>query len=301
MRLAMPRRLKFRQLFLGAALAVCVSAAHAQEREDPKFSSKAESRAKSLSQQIRQEISQLKNHEWAGEYYEGDGRGENVSLLIAPKYGYVFEWHGCLGLYDRNYGGVTVTNGKLQLSFTFTNKYEGFEGITGEFIPIRWGKRMYLVPTKEIVGFCNEVNSGSEPRKELHGRYLLRRGDEKRQATGNPAVPAEYQSYLLKRPIEAAITKIGKVVTRPSKANFKFKDTTVTINAGKKHGLQSGMELYVTDPDRLVETMEIVSVTGSESQGVITQVGEDNPIPKVGWKLSTRAPWRSMDESKPPQ
>ena len=183
-----------------------------------------------------------------------------------------------------------MTNGKLQLSFTFTNKHEGFEGIAGEFIPIRWGNRMYLVPTKEIVGFCNEVNSGSEPRKELHGRYLLRRGDEKRQATGDPAVPAEYQSYLLKRPIEAEITKIGKVVTRPSKADFKFKDTTVTINAGKKHGLQSGMELYVTAPDRLVERVEIASVVDAESQGVITQIGEDEPAPKVGWKLSTRAP-----------
>ena len=286
-------------MILVVAFAFGVITAPAQGRDDPKFSNQAERTAKNLSQQIRQEISQLKNHEWAGDYYEGDGMGENVSLLIAPKHGYVFEWHGCLGLYDRNYGGVTVMNGRLQLSFTFTNKNEGFEGIAEQFIPIRWGERVYLVPTKEIVGFCNEVNSGSEPRRELHGRYLLRRGDEKRPATGDPAIPVEYQSYLLKRPIEAEITKIGKVVTRPSKADFKFKDTTVTINSGKSRGLRQGMELYVTDPHDLVQTVEIVSVNDLESQGVITQIGEDDPAPKAGWKLSTRAPWRRLDETKP--
>lgn len=293
--------LKFRRICLWAALAACAISILAQEREDPKFSSKAESRAKRLSQEIRQEIGQLKQHEWAGEYYEGDGLGENVLLLIAPKHGYVFGWHGCMGLYDRNYGGVTVTNGKLQLSFTFTNKPDGFVGIAGEFLPIRWGERMYLVPTNEIIGFCNEVNSGSEPRTEPHGSYLLRCGDEKRPATGDPAIPAEYHACLLKRPIEAEIIKIGKVVTRPSKADFKFEDTTVTLNAGKKQKLQPGMELYVTVPDRLVETVKIVSVTDSESEGVIIHVEGDNPRPKAGWKVSTRPPWRRIEESQPSQ
>ena len=293
------RRPKFCRAILVAAFTCGVITAQTQERDNPKFSNQAESTAKNLSQQIRQEISQPGKHEWAGDYYEGDGTGENVSLLIAPKHGYVFEWHGCLGLYDRNYGDVTVTNGRLQLSFTFTNKHEGFEGIAAEFIPVRWGKRMYLVPTKEIVRFCNEVNSGLEPRKEPHGRQLLRHGDEKRLATGDPAIPVEYRAYLLKEPIKAEITKIAKVVTRPSKSDFKFKDTTVTINSGMSQGLRQGMEFYVNDPHDLVQTVEIVSVTDSESQGVITQIGEDNPPPKVGWKLSTRAPWRCPDESNP--
>ena len=292
-------KLKFCRTFLLVSFAIGVITTLAQDRDDPKFSNQAERTAKNLSRQIRQEIRQLGKHEWAGDYYEGDGTGENVSFLIAPKHGYVFEWRGCLGSYDRNYGGVTVTNGRLQLSFTFTNKHKGFEGIAEEFVPVRWGKRAYLVPTKEIVGFCNEVNSGSEPRREPHGRYLLRRGDEKLPVTGYPAVPAEYQAWLLKRPIETEIEKIGKAVTRPSKADFKFKDTTVTINSGTRQGLRQGMEFYVTDPRNLVQTADIVSVADSESQGVITQTGEDDPAPKVGWKLSTRAPWRNMDDSKP--
>ena len=222
-------------LFAGVILAL--------RRDDPKFCGRAERKAKSLSQQIKMEIAQLKNHEWAGEYYEGDGLGENVSLVIAPKHGYVFEWHGCLGLYDRNYGDVTSTNDRIQFSFAFTNKQEGFEGIASEFILIRWGDRKYLVPANAVVGFCNDVNSGREPRKQPHGRFLLRRGDETKKSSGSPAVPPEFQAYLIKQPIEASITQIGKTSTRPSRADFQFKDTTVTRNAGEKQGLHPGMEL----------------------------------------------------------
>ena len=132
----MRRRLKFCRTVLVVMFAFGVITAPAREREAQKFSSKAERRANSLSQQIRQEIGRLKGHEWAGEYYEGDGLGVNVSLLIAPEHGFVFEWHGCLGLYDRNYGCVATTNGRLQLSFAYSNKQEGFEGLATEFVPV---------------------------------------------------------------------------------------------------------------------------------------------------------------------
>ena len=286
-------KLKLRLGFLAIGFASSAILTLAQDRYDSKRSAEAESTAKKLGQQIRKEISRLKNHEWAGEYYEGDGLGVNVSLVIAPEHGYVFEWHGCLGLYDRNYGHVTATNGRLQLSFTFTNKQEGFGGIANEFIPVRWGERIYLVPPKEIVGFCNEVNSGFEPRNNPHGRYLLRRGDEKKKAKGNPAIPSEFQTCLLKQPIEASITQILKTSMKPSRADFQFKDTTVTISAGKKQGLQPGMELYVTDPDRLVETVTVLSVLEDASEGIITQTVKHDPAPKVGWKLSTSPPWRA--------
>ena len=284
---------KLWQGFLAMGFASSAILTLAQDQYDSKLSAEAEKTAKTLSQQIRKEISQLKNHEWAGEYYEGDGLGENVSLTIAPKHGYVFEWHGCLGLYDRNYGHVTATNERLQLSFTFTNKQEGFGGIANEFITVRWGERIYLVPPRDIVGFCNEVNSGFEPRNNPHGRYLLRRGDEKRKAKGDPAVPPEFQTCLLKQPIKASITQILKTSTRPSRADFQFKDTTVTISSGKKHGLRPGMELYVTDPDRLVITVTVLNVLENTSEGIITQIVKYDPAPKVGWTLSTSPPWRA--------
>lgn len=130
----------------GSVLAMTVLAGNDWEI---KSSREAEAEAGKRREAVQAELSTLTNHPWAGEYYEGDGLGVNVRLFIAPKSGYVFEWRGCLGLYDRNFGAVTVANGRLRLSFAYPNKREGFKGIAEQLVPIRWGERAYLVrPTK---------------------------------------------------------------------------------------------------------------------------------------------------------
>jgi len=107
-----------------------------------KHSERAEKTAEAYRQKTRAEIKALNGHFWAGEYDEGDGLGENVSLILAPETGFVFEWHGCAGLYDRNYGTVREANGKIRLGFTFSNNQKGFQGISPELVPVAWGKRM---------------------------------------------------------------------------------------------------------------------------------------------------------------
>jgi hypothetical protein len=130
----------------------------AGDSEQAKHSAIADSAANSKRQSILEEIRKLQDHEWAGEYYTGDGLGANISLAIAPKSGYVFEWDGCMGLYD-------------------------------------------------------------------------------------------------------------------------------------KQGLRVGMELFITKPGDKVESVRITQVEEMRSEGVMTQIGEDAPGPKVGWRLSTRSPW----------
>jgi hypothetical protein len=264
-----------------------------EQKQSSKRSEQAEKAAASLRRTIPEEIKTLGNHEWAGQYYEGDGMGVNVSLILAPKSGYLFEWHGCGGLYDRNYGAITWNKGRLRLSFTFPNKQKGFQGIAEEFVPIAWGDRKYLIPTDDIVGFCNEVNDGSEPRKRLHGFYLLRRGDEKKEVKGFPAVPGEFKPYLLARPIEAEIVGIGKTTTVPSWGGGNFMDISVTLNRGKKQGLLVGMKLHVVKPENAVQSAQITKVEDERSEAVMTQVGGNEERPRVGWRLSTRCPWHS--------
>lgn len=277
-------------LSLSLALAL-VGLAVAADREQAKFSVSAESTANSKRQEILAEIKKLKSHEWAGEYYAGDGLGVNTSVVIAPESGYVFEWHGCLGLYDRNYGAVTWTNGRIRLSFTFENQRKGFQGIAPEIIPISWGSRRYLIPADDFVGFCNKINEGQEPRSSSHGFYLLRRGDEKARVTGFPKVPKEYQDYLLTKPIEATIIGVGPYTTRPSLADWKFKDTPVTLDVGARQRLRVGMELVVTKPQHTVEFVRVTKVEETRSEAIMIQAGEEEPGPKVGWRLSTQAPW----------
>jgi hypothetical protein len=278
------------------ALTFCIAMTFAAERDEEKFSKAAIATANKREAQIRAEIKALGKHEWVGEYYFGDGLGVNVSVVIAPKHGYVFRWHGCLGLYDQNYGTVTSADGRIRLSFTFESQREGFQGIAQEFVPVKWGGREYLIPSDDIVGFCNQINEGSEPRhNDILGRYLLRKGDEKQNVTGFPNVPEQYQAYLLRQPIEAAIVTIGPSTTRASVAEWKFIDTTVTLSSGKIEGLLPGMELLVTEPGNLMQSVRITKVEDDNSEAVMTQSGEDEPGPKVGMRLSTRAPWHRAE------
>lgn len=258
-----------------------------------KQSEAAEKSAKAKRERILAEIKKLGDHDWAGEYYSGDGMGVNTSLTLAPRSGYVFEWHGCLGLYDRNYGDVDWRAGRIRLTFTFKNSREGLQGIAPVLILVPWGERRYLVPSNEIVEFCNNVNQGREPRPGEHGFFLLRRGDEDKEVEGFPKVPAKYRDYLLPKPVEATIIAVGQYVTRPSVLDWKFKDTPVTLDAGATQGLRIGMELIVSKPDSKAETVQITKVEDNRAEAVMTQAGEDEPGPEVGWRLSTQAPWRT--------
>ncbi len=258
---------------------------------DEKLSENSERRAEELQSLISAEIAAVPNHAWAGSYYKGDGRGENVSFIIAPTNGYLFEWHGCLGLYDRNYGNIELQAERLRLTFAYPNTRGGFQGIAEELLPVSWGDRIYLIPSDEIVGFCNDINSGKEPRRRIYGQYLLRDGDETKAVQGQPEIPIEFRRYLLDKPITAVITGIGNVTKRPSVCEWYFKDTEVVLGGGIKDGILLGMEFYVVTPDDVVESLTIQSVDEARSIGVVTQIDENASPIKPGWEVSTRPRW----------
>lgn len=164
--------------------------------EAPRFSGITEGKFTRLHQAIALEIQSLGNHEWAGEYCAGEGLGENVTLALAPRSGFVFERHGSGGLYDRNYGSVAVAGGRIKLSFKFKNNRSDTRGIASFFYPVKWGERHYLIPADDLAGFCDAIRSGREPRKIHLGHYLLRRGDEDKKVEGKPDLPGDYANYL---------------------------------------------------------------------------------------------------------
>jgi len=279
-----------RTAIVGAVCLVplCLVVTYAAIRDKAKFSTQAENEARARKGKIQAEIKELGEHPWAGEYYEGDGLGVGISLTLAPKSGFVFEWHGCMGVYDRNYGGVSFGDDRVRLSFTFPNNREGFQGISPEFIPVSWGPRRYLIPPQKMIEFCNSVNANDEPRHDIHGLHLIRWGDEKKPVQGWPTVPAEFERYLLKKPIATEIVAVGTPNLRPSLADWKFKDTPVTLKGGKDIGLRPGMEMHVTTPDRVFESILVGAVKDHTAEGMMTGIGEESVGPKVGWKLSTQ-------------
>ena len=64
---------------------------------DEKLSEKALATSRGRTNRIKEELAQLKDNQWAGEYYYGDGLGVNVNLIIAPKSGFVFTLVWLLG------------------------------------------------------------------------------------------------------------------------------------------------------------------------------------------------------------
>jgi hypothetical protein len=223
--------------------------------------------------------------DWAGEYYFGDGLGVNVSLALAPRTGFVFRWTGCLGLYDLNYGDIAFSNGTVKLLFKYPNERRGFEGIAPELLPVRWGKRHYLIPADDVVKFTNAINAGIEPntwRGGLSTGFLLRRGDERKKVFGEPNLPSRYLSYLLKKPIQAKISSV--VETRIGRSS---RVTSFLVNAGSANGLQLGMELYVHQPSTVWGSAIVTSVDEHSARAVIEQEMTD-PIPASDWTLSTK-------------
>ncbi len=253
---------------------------------DQRFSEASVSASEMQTKKIQQELRNLKDDDWAGEYYFGDGLGVNVSLALAPKSGFVFSWHGCLGLYDLNYGDVAFTNGSVRLLFKYLNKREGFEGIAPELLPVRWGKRHYLIAVDRIVDFTNAINAGTEPSSLFggrSGRFLLRRGDENMAVVGRPTLPNEFLGYILAEPIKVKVSSVEQARVEHSR-----RITYVRIDAGSVDGIKQGMELYVHSPSRTFDTAVVTSVSEHSARAVIEQMELTDPLPSTDWDLSTK-------------
>jgi hypothetical protein len=250
-------------------------------------------------QKIETEIALLKAHFWAGQYYFGDGLGANVTLTVAPENGFTITWFGCLGLYDQNHGTVEWDGNIVKFSFAFPVK-DGYIGrYASEYKPIRWGERVYLIPTDEIIDFCNAINSRSEPRNGAHGFFFLRDGDEKKQAKGKPELPKEFMPYLLDKPVDAKIVSIKDVREEQRKdvcgEDYIRRTVTVVVNKGKRDGLLPGMELHVTKPDMIFDEVKLTNVEETQSEGVFVANlwgARKEATPSAGWQLSTCPSWR---------
>lgn len=234
---------------------------------------------------IKNELRNTQVPDWAGEYYYGDGLGVNVTLKLAPQSGFAFAWDSCLGRYDLNYGEVTLVDGTIKLNLKYPNNRVGFQGIDPELLPITWGERHYLIPSHKMIDFANAVNAGMEPadwRGGLSAQFLLKRGDEKVAVIGQPTLPAQYVTYLLKEPIEARISSIKEMRTKKSS-----RVTVVILDVGEEVGLKSGMELFVKNPKNVYSSAVISSVSQHYAEALLESSRSDN-VPSVGWKLSTK-------------
>lgn len=115
---------------------------------------------------------------------------------------------------------------------------EPFERSDDELRVIRWGERIYLMEANQFEAFIDGINLGFEPRRvdgyrPLYGFILLREGDELKDASGQPSLPAQFLSMLLPEPVTATVVRVEKIDN----------ETIATLDRGKRDGFRKGMTL----------------------------------------------------------
>jgi hypothetical protein len=230
--------------------------------------------------------------DWAGHYYSGDGLGKNIVIRIAPQGGFIFTWHGCLGLYDVNYGAVARRGDRLVMTFELPNDPHNF-GVPRELVPVRWGERNYLLTDEDLKPFVNAVNSGQEPQNHCVprcGYFLLRNGDDARPVSGQPELPAEYRRLLLDRPITGRVLRVLDEETEFDAAqSYGRRTIRVEIDLGSEDGVWKGMELYEGATPYIGSGFEVVETQGRRSVAIKREVvGPEAPALEPGTCVSTR-------------
>jgi hypothetical protein len=241
---------------------------------------------------IRRELSSLDAHPWAGDYYEGDGLGANISLTLAPKTGVAATWTGCLGLYGANRGRIVENAGRLQFGFEAPND-SGFGGFPDEVVPVAWSGRRYLLPEAEMVEFVNALHHGREPRDRLHGAFLLARGDEHKSVRGLPGLPDRYLRMIRREPLVVGVLDAQRIADEKLRFDMCAVRYRLTFDRGREDGLTEGIRLKAIFPANVSEDARVVAATATQAVAEIERWEDGckaaDPQPDRSWTFSTGA------------
>jgi hypothetical protein len=236
--------------------------------------------------------------ELAGDYYYGDGF-VNQHLEVRPDGRYHFQWRNDIRTNEphdadqtESRGRCSVVDGALRLvpEGPFSSDLRSL--MRNDFIPIPWGGRRYLIPSKERLVFCSVVNQGGKLEymsdRPLSAQDVRRR----RHPEGLPEVPPEWVPFLLQRSVTGAITEV-------------MADEVAIMNVGARDGLMAGMEfvrgdqrrpsglkVLFTAVDRCVvriSTPEVEALPDSSQTGMMMMMlGRPEPL-AVGEKVSSQS------------
>lgn len=234
---------------------------------------------------------------WAGDYYFGDGLGQNVSLSLAPLSGVTATWQGCLGTYSANKGRVVPqADGSLLLEYEQPNDQRGL-GFADHVVPVAWGDRMYMISEKELPAFASAVNLGDEPRKGAYGSFLMREGDERRKAYGMPVLPPAQQSLIREVPLEVGVVSANRLHdNHADEFECRYR---LELDHGANDGLVAGMKL-LTIGGSAHNRVTVEQTTPTRAVGTVSLFGDECTKPDRRPSTETRftsGAYRGMSSS----
>jgi hypothetical protein len=243
-------------------------------------------------ERARAEIATLRDHAWAGEYYEGDGLGANIRLVVAPRTGVAATWHGCLGLYASGEGGV-IEHPDGHLTFDFGPRHADELEFARDVLPVRWGSRRYLVSTDELVRFASEINLGFEPRPFMQGTFALVEGDEHRGVSGLPDLPPAALAVIRTQPLAVKVAAVEALpADEAGRREFCRSRYRLTLDHGSDAGLVPGQRLRLA-AEKGFETVDLDSVEPTRSFATFEVLDFEcdghEIAPERGWTFDTGA------------
>lgn len=269
------------------ALAVVLTFPFYIQAQHPEFvvvSDQIKSKFESKRKQIVQELASLQDNEWVGEYWAQIGSIDGASFCWSLVSGFAVrsgnDFHR--GVERVNYGNANFNRNLLTLSPEYTVKDKHYYTISTAFVPVRWDKQHWLIPTSKLINFIYAVNSGDYD--EIHS-FFVKYDDIKKSSSGSPDVPREYRKYLNIKPIKA---KVINVKTN----NSGYFDYSLTLNVGKANGVIEEMKFYLINVKDVITTIEITDAGKHTSKARIVSIGssgENNKEikPSIGWRFSS--------------
>lgn len=224
--------------------------------------------------------------------YSAGGEMRTSVLRWAPESGFVYVYvYENFSVIDFSFGKVSVTPSGLFFTVereqSTVDHNEVFRTTTRHWIPVRWGRNNYLIPSSQMSDFGNYVaglaayNDFNGPCCEFTPFLVARDDDVQSRRLEHPSLPAEYARFI-KRPIEATLTRVGQnrivknyVSEGELYARFyeKASLTPVRLNVGKRHGVKLKMLFRLTDaPDTYGQQyLKITRVGVDYSEGVVVR------------------------------
>lgn len=242
------------------------------------------SKFESKQKQIIQELESSQGNEWAGDYWTQIGLINGALFSWSPANGFTVrsgnDFHR--GVERVNYGNANFNGKLLMLSPEHLEKGKHIYSIPTSFVPIRWDKQHWLIPSDKLVLFIYAVNSGDYD--EIHS-FFVKYEDTQKPNKGLPDVPKEYRKYLNRKPIKAKVVNI-KV------NNEAYSDYTFTLNVGKAEGVIEEMVFYLINAKDVTASIKVTDVGEHTSLAHVISIGSSGKEikPSVGWKFSSKIP-----------
>lgn len=153
--------------------------------------------------------------EWAGQYYSGDGLGMNARIMIAPKSGVTYTWHGCMGLYDANHGDIAeVLPDGLRLKLVLEERQTSYQYMSSRLYFVRSRGERFIVPAVLMINYVNRRNGVTDLiMSDPPCRYEGRRVNRDAEVGDDFPLPAEFEAFIIRRPITLTVVDTADIET----------------------------------------------------------------------------------------